>query len=388
MEAHSLYIHIPFCQKRCSYCDFNTFAGISHLIPAYVGALNNEIKLYGELLGNATPIKTIFFGGGTPSLLTAGQFETLFQTLNDQFAVQMDAEISIEANPGTIDLTYLKDIRNVGINRLSFGVQTLQQHHFALMGRIHNFSDAIEAVKFARMAGFDNLNIDLIYGLPNQTIEEWQNTLTQALRFESEHISLYALGVEEGTPLFDWVQRGLVNEPDDDLTANMYDLTQGVLSQIGYELYEISNFAKSDSDKDYRCQHNLQYWRNLPYLGLGAGAHGYFAGKRAENLGGVPAYITRMKKRSGFKISPAIQEITSIDSLRAMQETMMIGLRLIKEGVNIPLFKTRFKQNPLEVFEAEITKLSRLGLITILPDRVVLSKKGRLLGNMVFREFV
>jgi oxygen-independent coproporphyrinogen-3 oxidase len=388
MTAHSLYFHIPFCQKRCSYCDFNTFAGISHLIPAYVSALTIEIQQYGALLNKKTPIKTIFFGGGTPSLLTAKQFETIFSVIYDQFDVMPDAEISIEANPGTVQLPYLRDLRKLGINRLSFGVQTLQQHHFALMGRIHDFYDAIEAVKNARLANFDNLNLDLIYGLPNQTLNEWKLTLEQTLKFESEHISLYALGIEEGTPLFDWVQHGLVNEPDDDLAAAMYEFTYEKLKQSGYFLYEISNYAKLSSQTDFRCQHNLQYWRNLPYLGLGAGAHGYFIQQRTENIHAVPAYISRMKNITDFSISPVILEITPINNYREMQETMMVGLRLVNEGVDIQKFLTRFGQDPLTVFESEIRKLTSQGLLTVSNNRIVLSQEGRLLGNLVFREFV
>ncbi len=178
-------------------------------------------------------LQTIFFGGGTPSLLTLNQFETILSTVTDQFDIIPGAEISIEANPGTINLSYLKDLRRMGINRLSFGVQTLQPHHFALMGRIHDYYDAIEAVKNARIAGFDNLNLDLIYGLPNQTLDEWKSTLEQTARFESEHISLYALGIEEGTPLYDWVRHGLVNEPDDDLAATMYEFTNEKLIFTG-----------------------------------------------------------------------------------------------------------------------------------------------------------
>ncbi len=388
MQLHSLYIHVPFCHKRCSYCDFNTFAGISHLIPAYVTALIQEIQTYRAFLGDKYPIKTIFFGGGTPSLLTVPQYESILRAVSDQFEVLPAAEISIEANPGTVDMSYLRGLRQLGINRLSFGVQTLQPQHFALMGRIHDFSDAIEAVKSARQAGFDNLNLDLIYGLPNQTMREWQATLAEILRFQSEHISLYALGIEEGTPLFDWVQRGLVSEPEDDLAAAMYEIAGEELSQNGYQLYEISNFSFVDADRDYRCQHNLQYWRNLPYFGLGAGAHGYFDGKRTENRGDVPAYISSMSAGSIGSISPALLEVIPIDRFREKQETMMVGLRLTDEGVDLSAFQARFGEDPLQVFEAEISKLSGQGLLKVLPDRLVLTQTGRLLGNLVFREFV
>ncbi len=388
MQPHSLYIHVPFCHKRCSYCDFNTFAGISHLIPAYVTALIQEIQTYRAFLGDKYPIKTIFFGGGTPSLLTVPQYESILRAVSDQFEVLPAAEISIEANPGTVDMSYLRGLRQLGINRLSFGVQTLQPQHFALMGRIHDFSDAIEAVKSARQAGFDNLNLDLIYGLPNQTMREWQATLAEILRFQSEHISLYALGIEEGTPLFDWVQRGLVSEPEDDLAAAMYEIAGEELSQNGYQLYEISNFSFVDADRDYRCQHNLQYWRNLPYFGLGAGAHGYFDGKRTENRGDVPAYISSMSAGSIGSISPALLEVIPIDRFREKQETMMVGLRLTDEGVDLSAFQARFGEDPLQVFEAEISKLSGQGLLKVLPDRLVLTQTGRLLGNLVFREFV
>ncbi len=281
-------------------------------------------------------------------------------------------------------------MREIGFNRISLGIQTTQQRHFDLMGRIHNFSDAINALFWSRKAGFDNVNCDLIYGLPNQTLLEWQETINRVLELKPQHFSLYALGIEAGTPLYSWVNRGLVSSPDDDLAAEMYEFAEEELEKNGYSSYEISNFRLLDAKNDWKCRHNLQYWRNEPYLGLGAGAHGYINGHRIENVTQVPQYISLLSKnpKDTENFSPAVKLATQIDKFTEMQETMMVGLRLTEEGISIEQFFKRFQIKPQEVFFNEIEELEGLGLIEINEKIIRLSKKGVLLGNLVFQKFV
>ena len=242
----SIYIHIPFCKHRCAYCDFNTYAGQEDSIPAYVKALINEIEFVGHRAKQMT-IHTVFFGGGTPSLLSALQFDSILKALHSAFTLTADAEISIEANPGTISPEKLTAIREAGINRISFGVQSANTEELRMLERIHDFFTVIEAVSTARKAGFDNLNLDLIYGLPEQTIASWQTTLQRIVDLHPEHISAYALTLEHGTPFGRWSSKGLLPLPDPDLAAEMYEYAEDFLESNGYVHYEISNWAKKDN---------------------------------------------------------------------------------------------------------------------------------------------
>lgn len=389
--AHSVYLHIPFCQKRCSYCDFNTYSGLNHLIPAYVYQLGKEISYYGNKFSYGLPVKSIFFGGGTPSLIEGDLFRFLMDELSKNFDILSDAEISLEANPGTVTLEYLKSLIEEGFNRISFGLQTSNPTHLALMGRIHDHYQSIQAIHWAKQAGFTNINLDLIYGLPGQSLDEWKKTLEDGLRLTTQHFSLYALGIEEGTALHDWVGKGLVENPDPDLAAEMYELADRLLVADGFECYEISNYFLSDKNIDYRCQHNLQYWRNQPYLGLGAGAHGYVDDMRYENVRVISEYINLIKNADidYFSKSPVVKSEIENDKFTAMQETMMLGLRLVSEGVSIHEFTHRFQVSPLEVFAKEIKYLEENHLIEIYQQEIIrLSKNGRLLGNQVFYHFV
>jgi len=392
MEAHSFYIHVPFCEKRCSYCDFNTYAGINYLIPNYVDAIIKEIEYYRDFFGYGIPIKTIFFGGGTPSLIEKKYFTKIMDTIHKNFGTTDTMEISLEANPGTVNLEYLKDLRKIGFNRISFGVQTNHQKHLELMGRIHNFQDSKSAVDWAKQASFENINIDLIYGLPDQTLVEWEQTLDAIEKLKTQHISLYALGVEENTPLWFWINDGKVNAPDDDLAASMYEFANEFLRSKNFYAYEISNFALIDSDQDFRCQHNLQYWRNQPYIGIGAGAHGFIQNFRIENICNVPAYINSLLPgihKPGNFISPGIDKYTQIDAFTEMQETMMVGLRLLKEGISVSKFKERFQKSPLQVFEKEFNELIANHLITIDENQVItIPPEKVMLSNQIFRYFV
>ncbi|HNS37813.1 MAG TPA: radical SAM family heme chaperone HemW, partial [Anaerolineaceae bacterium] len=277
----SLYVHIPFCRRRCGYCDFNTYAGMESWIAHYSAALKQEITEVALAAGARLPVGTVFWGGGTPSLLPIEQIALIKNAYSQYYLLLPDAEITLEANPGTVSLPWLTELRRLGFNRLSFGMQSANPAELRLLDRAHAPQDVQSAVAWSRQVGFDNLNLDLIYGLPNQRLSDWQNTLSAALQLEPEHLSLYSLIVEPGTPLAAQVESGRLPPPDDDLAADMMDLAAEVLSAAGFVQYEISNFARG---LEHSCHHNLQYWRNLPYLGFGAGAHGSAAGWRTANL--------------------------------------------------------------------------------------------------------
>ncbi|RPI21747.1 MAG: radical SAM family heme chaperone HemW, partial [Chloroflexota bacterium] len=265
MEQYSLYLHIPFCRHRCSYCDFNTYAGIDRLIPDYVQAINREICLVASAVGVKLPIHTIFFGGGTPSLLPASDVESIISTIRAGFDLQPGTEITLEANPGTVSRPYLAALHSLGVNRLSLGMQSAQPEELRLLERQHDYQEVIQAVEWARKAGFDNVNLDLIYGIPYQTLEMWARTLNLALALRPDHLSMYALTLEHGTPMQHWVARGLLPDPDPDLAADMYELASERLDSAGFVQYEISNWARPNgSGEPLACRHNLQYWRNLP----------------------------------------------------------------------------------------------------------------------------
>jgi oxygen-independent coproporphyrinogen-3 oxidase len=390
METYSLYIHIPFCKNRCPYCDFNTYAGMEDKIQDYVAALCQEISLVSSAAGQRLPAHTIFFGGGTPSLLSPTQFDTVMRLLTTSFDLIPGYEVTFEANPGTVSLDYLLSLRKTGLNRVSFGMQSANSADLALLGRIHDYWEVINAVKWARQAGFNQINLDLIFGLPFQTLDRWQQTVELALGLMPEHLSLYALTVETATPLYQWVNRGLVAQPDDDLAAEMYEWASERLEQAGYQQYEISNWArKDDGGKLLTCKHNLQYWRNLPYLGFGAGAHGYASGYRLANVSGVTPYIKKFldNQKVDFPFSPANEQVNKIDTRMEMEETMMVGLRLTDEGVSLQDFQTRFGVSVRDIFGKEIQYLEKVGLLET-GDRLRLTKHGRLLGNQVFMQFI
>jgi len=283
----SLYVHIPFCRRRCGYCDFNTYAGMESWIAPYSAALKQEITEVALATGARLPVGTVFWGGGTPSLLPIEQIAPIQNAYSQYYALLSDVEITLEANPGTVSLSWLTELRRLGFNRLSFGMQSANPDELRLLDRAHAPQDVQSAVAWSRQAGFDNLNLDLIYGIPNQRLSDWQNTLSAALQLEPEHLSLYSLIVEPGTPLAAQVESGRLPPPDDDLAADMMDLAAEVLSAAGFVQYEISNFARGLTRA---CRHNLQYWRNLPYLGFGAGAHGSAAHWRMANLAPIPPH--------------------------------------------------------------------------------------------------
>jgi oxygen-independent coproporphyrinogen-3 oxidase len=404
-QPFSLYCHIPFCQVRCAYCDFNTYAGLDSLMPAYARALATEIRMVGGLTGVGGEVHTVFFGGGTPSLLPLELHTQIFAALRQAFQLAPNCEITLEANPGAVSRAYLEGLRALGVNRLSFGAQSSHPHELRLLDRQHLFGDVVQAVTWARAAGFENLNLDLIYGLPHQTLGLWQATLNRALTLGPEHLSCYALSLERGTPLRAWVYRGLLPMPDPDLAADMYEWASETLEANGYVQYEISNWARAEvaswksevgshqletAAPDLRCRHNLQYWRNLPYLGFGAGAHGCAAGWRYSNVLAPAAYIERMERGEAqpYPFSPAVREKMRLSRDDEMGETMLLGLRLTAEGVREADFRARYDAGLREKYSRELGRLKALRLIEWDDTGVRLTRGGRLLGNRAFREFV
>jgi len=375
MEPISLYLHIPFCRAQCSYCDFSSYPGLEALFEDYAAALIREMEM-----AEPARVRTIYLGGGTPTVLPLLLLQRILAAARTVFRLEPDIEISIEANPGTVDRGLLAGLRAAGVTRLSLGVQSLDAGELQLLGRIHSPAQALEAFATARRAGVDNLNLDLIYGLPRQTLHSWQSTLCQALALEPEHLALYALTVEEGTPLAAQIATGALDGPDPDLAADMYEMAEEALAEAGYLHYEISNWSHA---AEFQCRHNLTYWRNEPYLGIGAGAHSWRGGRRWANLSSPAGYISRILDG---KPAVAVEEV--IDPALEIGETMMMGLRLLVEGVSLAKFRERFGLELDQRFGPELSELAALGLIETDPERVRLSGRGRLLGNQVFLRFL
>jgi oxygen-independent coproporphyrinogen-3 oxidase len=403
LPALGLYIHIPFCERKCPYCDFNTYAGLETHFQDLADALANEMSRWREPLQKRT-VSTIFMGGGTPTVLEEGQLAQIFAAVDANFRLSADCEITCEANPGTVDQSKFAALRRLGVNRLSMGVQSFQPQELSFLGRIHGVADVGRAYEAARAAGFGNINLDFIFGLPHQAMEDWENTLDQALELGPEHLSLYSLIVEPNTPLHHWVQVGNVDAPDDDLAADLYELAMAKLAGAGYLHYEISNWAKNDSGPvgdnvqasaempTYACRHNLTYWRNDDYLGVGPGAHSHLHSATQEEAPGerrwgnrkpVPGYINRM--RAGAAVEEFSEEI---DARLAMGETMMLGLRLLREGVPRSRFAARHGSDVDSVFGMELRQLAERDLLEWDEHRVRLTRTGVLLGNRVFATFL
>ena len=395
----SLYVHIPFCETKCPYCDFNTYAAIEPLMPSYMAALQSEIARWGRLL-HRPKVRTIFFGGGTPSYLPAGDIVRTMTTIHAAFDVQMNAEVTLEANPGDFSTGKLEAYLDCGINRLSIGVQSFDDDLLRTLGRRHNAMDAANAYRQATTAGFDNISIDLMYGLPQQSAAQWQDTLSRALDLSPPHISMYCLTLEGGTPMERWVEQGSMPEPDADLAADMYIRAQDEMRRAGYRHYEISNWAQDGK----RSLHNLTYWRNEPYLGVGPGAHSYIGGYRFNALKSPREYIRRLQDmaqdaaastaanaanpamRAAIDSVPVVDEIEHIDKDMEMAETMMMGLRL-DEGIGIRAFERRFGAPPSVFYADTLSELGALGLLREQDGALRLTQRGRMLGNEVFSRF-
>ena len=378
LESASLYLHIPFCHTRCHYCDFNTYAGILPLREPYVKALLKEIALAGRMAQHADgPIRrsrTIFFGGGTPSLLTVAQITRLLNACFTSFAVDKDAEITMEANPGTLDKEQLRGIRAAGINRLSMGAQSFDAELLQTLGRIHTPEEITQAVEFARAAGFTSINIDFMFGLPGQRMQHWRDTLDRALDLRPEHLSLYSLIIEEGTPFHTWTHEGRIVPGDEDLCADMYEYADERLRAAGYENYEISNWALPG----HHSRHNLTYWQNLPYIGMGAGAYSTFGGRRFSNIREPLDYIkaVNMHRMPEAESEPVERE-------QEMSETAFLALRTAM-GLHLPTFAQRFSQPFSQFVGNRLRPVEGAGLLEYENEWLRLSQRGRLLGNEVF----
>jgi len=387
----SLYFHIPFCKSRCGYCDFVTFAGFERLIPEYVHALEKQVSL----CSSNDEVRTIFFGGGTPSLVPPEHYARLFITIRESFRLLPDAEITLEANPGTVDNRSLSEFRNMGFNRISFGMQSARPSELQMLERQHRPEDVVRAVTLSREAGFENINLDLIFGIPGQILKDWKGSLQAALDLSPEHLSLYSLIIEEGTPLARRIERGDIPHPDDDITADQYEWSCRVLEDAGFRHYEISNWAKVDVSRDLRCQHNMQYWRLGPYLGFGCGAVGFLParkdaprspGQLMQNEGGINNYIKQVNlvnKRGDDSIF-----FKPVTETYEMETLLFMGFRLLQEGINPTEFQHRFNVDLQQVFGERIDGLFERGLIELSPEgNYRLTRNAWFTSNQVLREF-
>ena len=372
----ALYIHVPFCRRKCPYCSFVSYDYREADIPLYLSALKNELirRAGGEC------IRSIYFGGGTPSLLPAEHIGDLLSAISSLFTVDEAAEITIEANPGTVNEAYLTSIRKLGANRLSLGVQSMNDRELALLGRIHTAAEAREAVRFARSSGFDNLSLDLIYGLPGQTLADWQHSLDEAIAMGPEHLSLYALTLEADTLMWRAIKEGSLPDINPDLSADQYELAEDLLAAQDYGHYEISNWARPG----HECRHNLTYWRNLPYLGVGVAAHSCLDGHRMANTGSLDKYMADF---SG-KLSPLLPELDEeIGPELALAETVILRLRL-SEGVYADDIRHRFGIDILTHYGRQVEEMVVAGLMERTDGNIKLTRRGRLLSNEVFWRFL
>ena len=383
---------MPFCQTKCPYCDFNTYSGIEDQISGYVVSLQDELRGWGNLLSQP-PVKTIFLGGGTPSYLPTSDLEDVQKTIRSSFKVSSTAEITMECNPGDVTSEKAANWLASGVNRISMGVQSFDDGLLSLLGRRHTALEAKQAFRTLREAGFRNQSIDLIYGLPYQSTDQWSHTLDEAIGLDPDHISLYSLQIEKGTPLAVDVAIGKTPIPDDDLAADMYEEAQRRLAENGFTQYEISNWSKPKLES----QHNLLYWLNEPYLGVGPGAHSWIAGQRFANLKSPRRYVSVVGKNYekvgpdpvASMRSPAgpVEDVDITTPAIDVAETMMMGMRL-NQGVTHKRFEKRFGIGVNIVFPDEVKRLLNLGLVEVTDDALMLSERGRLLGNEVFAEFI
>lgn len=344
-------------------------------IPAYLRALAAELTRH----ANGVWVQSIYFGGGTPSLLSPAQIGGILIDIRQLYPVAATAEITMEANPGTVSLEYLSAVRGIGINRLSLGVQSLNDAELALMGRIHTGDEARKAVLLARQAGLANLNLDLIYGLPGQSLTDWRRTLEAAAALEAEHLSVYGLSLEPETPLWQAVQKKKIPAIDPDLSADQYELAEEVLAMHGYQHYEISNWARPG----YECRHNLTYWQNQPYLGVGVAAHSFIKGHRLANTGNLDKYL------AAFPGNPAAARDTDEEVSPQLQlaEVVILGLRLC-DGLSLDEVLSRFGVVLLEYYQQTVAEMTKAGLLECTGQQLRLTRRGRLLSNEVFWRFL
>ena len=397
MKDLSLYIHIPFCVKKCNYCDFLSASCEEETRQRYVDALCQEIKQQSEMFQDRN-VDTVFFGGGTPSILSSGQIGQIMSAVRKGFRILTDAEITLEMNPGTVDKQKLETYKKLGINRLSIGLQSANNEELKVLGRIHTWEEFLQTWEMVREAGFLNVNIDLMSALPGQTPESYEETLRKVLTLKPKHISAYSLIVEEGTPFYEWFgengkrQREL---PDEITDRKMYELTKRMLEERGYYRYEISNYAL----KGYECKHNIGYWKRKEYLGLGLGAASLISNIRCTNVTDLKKYLIIAEKKfidekketplERWKSQEVVTEVTELSLEDQMEEFMFLGLRMM-EGVSTAEFENCFGKTLSEVYGEAITKLEKQGLLKYSKEnrRYVLTAQGIDISNQVFVEFL
>lgn len=400
-----LYLHIPFCIKKCDYCDFLSMPAEENVRRHYVNVLLEEIRESAKMC-RAYQISTVFLGGGTPSILEGRQTVELMEAIRRNFTLSPEAEITIECNPGTLTWQKLSDYRDSGINRLSIGLQSAIDSELKLLGRIHTFEQFLESFELARKAGFQNINADLIFGIPGQTKEDWIYTLQKVLSLQPEHISAYSLIVEEGTPFYerygaDELRREQGQSPqylpEEETERELYQMTGQILGEKGYGRYEISNYARPGRE----CRHNIGYWQGAPYLGLGLGSSSLMEHTRFSNLRSLKSYLQgnfqnleQILGENTKDSAPRMQngaddrgEIFCLNREQQMEEFMFLGLRMT-EGVSEEVFQRRFHRSITEIYGEALKKLERQGLLGREGKRIFLTEEGIALSNYVFCEFL
>lgn len=382
MQELELYLHIPFCVQKCAYCDFLSAPAGDAAKEEYVDALKQEIKRYRKM-ARSYRVSSVFVGGGTPSILSCGQILEIFEMLRQVFVIQSDAEITIEANPGTVTKEKLAAWKQAGINRISFGLQSVNNEELKMLGRIHTYEEFRESYDLARQSGFENLNVDLISAIPGQSVQSWEETLRTVAELGPEHISAYSLIIEEGTKFYQWYQEGKQSEghpalPDEEAERTMYEQTQEILNEYGFHRYEISNYAKEGKE----CRHNLGYWNRTQYLGIGLGASSLIADTRYHLCTDLTSYIERIGSGEDLR-----EEIEVLTKEEMMEEFMFLGLRKM-QGISRTQFEHCFG-NPIEkVYGDALNKLTEEGLLEIEGDHIRLTKRGIDVSNSVFCEFL
>ena len=373
----SLYIHIPFCQSKCGYCSFSSWPGLESVHASYVEAVHRELTETAKQYSGG-PLTTLFFGGGTPTMLSSRQLIRLLNCCVDNFGVERDAEVSIEANPGTIERIQLDDLKKAGFSRASVGVQSFLAEDLKALGRGHTSSEAVSAIMDLRAAGFENISLDLMYGLPNQTVESWCRNLEKAIALGPEHISMYQLTIEDGTAFAGLAEKGMLDLPSEETIIAMDEVNLSHTGSAGYEWYEISNYAKPG----FRCRHNLAYWHNEEYLAAGAGAVSYLGGVRERRVDDPVEYIARIM--AGNKTVIEREHLAQDD---AFKETVIMGLRLT-EGVKLEQLQARFGMDPFSYYGTTLKKLLDAGFMESSDTHLRVSEKGRLLSNAILSELV
>lgn len=371
---NALYIHIPFCAKKCNYCDFNSIVPETKIIDCYLYALEEELRaLQGQYV-----FKTAYIGGGTPSILTETQLEMLLHGVVRYIPVSEIEEYTIEVNPGTLTRNKVALLKEYFVNRISLGVQSFQDSQLKLLGRIHSGDDARNAFALLRMHGFKNINVDLIFGCPCQSLDDWEKDLRIAVELNPEHISTYALTYEDGTPLTADLENGVIHKLDESVELEMYKIAINHLVSNGYHHYEISNFAKDGCE----CSHNQVYWGNKGYAGVGAGAYSFIDGIRTSNESDVLKYIDGIHENKNIK---SFRECLPLDQLAS--ETVIMSLRL-RQGISNTDFRERFGYKLEEQFGDQINRLIKDGLISYENERLKLTEKGLFIADVVMTEFV